>query len=108
MIHHPIAAPYPIWAWAGILVVHPTAAYISNTAPWPSLDKGFINPRHDIQRRAYLIRNLMHMCSPIMKAAFGRVHNSGAGAFGAYPTVVDSFKDGCVGAGEAADAAKHT
>ena len=28
-------------------------------------------------------------------------------AFGARPTVVDSFTDGCVGAGEAADAAKH-
>ena len=25
----------------------------------------------------------------------------------ARPTVVDSFMDGCVGAGEAADAAKH-
>ena len=28
-------------------------------------------------------------------------------AFGARPTVVDSFMDGCVGAGKAADAAKH-
>ena len=43
----------------------------------------------------------------IKEAAFGRLHNSGAGASGAPPTVVDSFMDGCVGAGEAADAAKH-
>ena len=27
-----------------------------------------------------------------MEAAFGRLHNSGAGAFGARPTVVDSIK----------------
>ena len=27
----------------------------------------------------------------IMEAAFGRLHNSGAGAFGARPTVVESF-----------------
>ena len=44
----------------------------------------------------------------IKEAAFGRLHNSGAGAFGARPTAVDSFMDGCMGAGEAADAAKHT
>ena len=43
----------------------------------------------------------------IKEAAFGRLHNSGAGAFGARPTVVDSFMDGCVGAWEAADAANH-
>ena len=47
---------------AGYPMVDPTAAYISNTAPWPGLDRGFTNPRHDIQTRAYL----MHMCSPIM------------------------------------------
>ena len=35
------------------------------------------------------------------------IQNSGAGAEGARPTVVDSFMDGCVGAGEAANAAKH-
>ena len=29
--------------------------------------------------------------STIMEAAFGRLHNSGAGAFGARPTVVDSI-----------------
>ena len=28
---------------------------------------------------------------PIMEAAFGRLHNSGAGAFGARPTVVESI-----------------
>ena len=28
--------------------------------------------------------------STIMEAAFGRLHNSGAGAFGAHPTVVGS------------------
>ena len=44
----------------------------------------------------------------IKKAAFGRLHNRGAGAIGARSTVVDSFVDGCMGAGEAADAAKHT
>ena len=43
-------------------MVDPTAAYISNTAPWPGLDKKFINPRNDTQTRA----SLMHMCSPIM------------------------------------------
>ena len=31
-----------------------------------------------------------------------------AGAFGTRPTVVDSFMDRGVGAGKAADAAKHT
>ena len=41
------------------------------------------------------------------EAAFGRLHDSGAGTFGARPSIVDSFMDGCVGAGEAADAAKH-
>ena len=30
--------------------------------------------------------------STIMEAAFGRLHNSGAGAFGARPTVVESIK----------------
>ena len=29
--------------------------------------------------------------STIMEAAFGRLHNSGAGAFGACPTVVESI-----------------
>ena len=29
--------------------------------------------------------------STIMEAAFGRLHNSGAGAFGARPTVVESI-----------------
>ena len=29
--------------------------------------------------------------STIMEAAFGRLHNSGAGAFGARPTVVESM-----------------
>ena len=43
----------------------------------------------------------------IKEAAFGRLHNSGAGAFGGRPTAVDSFTDGCVVAGEAADAAKY-
>ena len=43
-------------------MVDPTAIYISNTAPWPSLDKVVINPRHDMQTRAYL----MNMCLPIM------------------------------------------
>ena len=39
--------------------------------------------------------------STIMEAAFGRLHNSGAGAFGARPTVVESIMvdgeiDGCI------------
>ena len=39
--------------------------------------------------------------STIMEAAFGRLHNSGAGAFGASPTVVESIMvdgevDGCI------------
>ena len=29
--------------------------------------------------------------STIMEAGFGRLHNSGAGAFGAFPTVVESI-----------------
>ena len=33
----------------------------------------------------------MHMCPPIMEAAFHCLHNSGAGAFGARPTVVESI-----------------
>ena len=41
----------------------------------------------------------------IKEATFGRLHNSGAVAFCARPIAVDM--DGCVGAGEAADAAKH-
>ena len=41
-----------------------------------------------------------------MEAAFGRLHNSGAGAFDARPTVVDSFMDGCALAGGAADVAE--
>ena len=43
----------------------------------------------------------------IKEAAFVRLYNSGEDTFGARPTVVDSFMDGYVGAGEAADAAKH-
>ena len=35
----------------------------------------------------------------LRQLAFGRLHNSGAGAFGALPTVVESFMDGCVGLG---------
>ena len=38
-----------------------------------------------------------------MEAAFGRLHNSGAGAFGARPTIVDSM---CVN-GKLANIASH-
>jgi len=45
---------------------------------------------------------------PFLKeAAFGRLHNSGAGAFGARTIVVKSFMDGCVGAVEAAGTAEY-
>ena len=70
-------------------MVHPIAAYISNTAPGPGLDKGFINSTNNIQTRAYL----MHMCSPMMEVAFGHLHNSGAGAEGARPTALVSIMD---------------
>ena len=40
--------------------------------------------------------------SPIMEAAFGRVHNGGPVAFGRRPTVVESI----MGDGEAANTAK--
>ncbi len=42
----------------------------------------------------------------IKEAAFGRLHKGGGAS--RPPPFVDSFMDGCVGAGEAADAAKHT
>ena len=40
--------------------------------------------------------------SPIMEAAFGRLHNGGPAAFGRWPTVVESI----MGDGEAANIAK--
>ncbi len=40
--------------------------------------------------------------SPIMEAAFGRLHNGGRAAFGRPPTVVESI----MGDGEAANIAK--
>ena len=42
----------------------------------------------------------------IKEAAFGRLHKGGPAAFGRRPPFVDSLMDGCVGAGEAADAAE--
>ena len=43
--------------------------------------------------RARILGIAMFAASPssFMEAAFGRLHNSGAGAFGARPTVVESI-----------------
>ncbi len=50
-----------------LTINHPSLPCISNTAQ----TLGFINP--------------------ITEATFGRLHNSGVGAFGAHPTVVESI-----------------
>ena len=47
--------------------------------------RGFINPTEVIQKRTYLI----HIRSPIIKAAFGRLHKDGLAAFGGQPTFVE-------------------
>ena len=46
----------------------------------------------------------MLCCISCLPSPHTPIHKGGG--FGARPTVVDSFMDACVGAGEAADAAK--
>ena len=54
----------------------------------------------------YVFAYVFAMCaaspSPIMEAAFGRLHNGGPAAFGRRPTVVESI----MGDGEVANIAK--
>ena len=51
---------------------------------------------------AYVFAMFAASPSPIMEAAFGRLHNGGPVAFGRRPTVVESI----MGDGEAANIAK--
>ena len=48
---------------------------------WPSLGLGFVG--------VMFMAMFASFPSTIMEAAFGRLHNSGAGAFGTRPTGVD-------------------
>ena len=54
-------------------MVHPSAAYISNMAPWPGLDTGLINARHDIHM--CILGGMDHEGSTISESESGRNPN---------------------------------
>ena len=78
---------------------------------WPdSWQKRWLIYKHFISIYIYLCMLCCVSCLPSPNTPIHKgIHNSGTGAEGAHPRrpKAASFMDGCVGSGEAADAAKH-